>query len=130
MMNICLRSPTSHTVAFLVSQDPRWNVTMPSLVAGTPQPDGIAIAGPRRRLVYGVPVTNAITSIAPNGNGTFPASFPGTPDQMFRVLAANNLPTTNRVGVSTNMSGTNGGWTFTDDFATHYPARFYRSVTP
>jgi Bacterial TSP3 repeat len=55
-----IRSQTNYDASFLISQDPRWNVTLPSLVAGDTQPDGIQIvslesdgnvSGPRLKLV-------------------------------------------------------------------------------
>lgn len=53
-----LRGQTGSNVAFLIAQEPRWNVTLPSLAPGDPQPDGVKIitteggAGPRLRLVF------------------------------------------------------------------------------
>ena len=75
-------------------------------------------------------ITNNVTGIAANGNGSFTISFQGTPGQMYRVQATANLPTTNWLTISTNLAATNGVWSFTDFFATNYTARFYRSVTP
>ena len=76
------------------------------------------------------PVTNSIAGIVAGNNGAFTISFMGTPNQVFRVLAATNLLATNWVSIGTNTAGANGVWTFTDFFATNYPARFYRSVKP
>jgi len=52
-----IRDGTNPTVSFLVAQDPRWDLSLPSLVAGDTQPDGVRIVtkeggvGPRLRLV-------------------------------------------------------------------------------
>ena len=52
-----IRGGTNATVSFLVVQDPRWDVTLPSLAGGDRQPDGVNIitkeggTGPRLRLV-------------------------------------------------------------------------------
>jgi hypothetical protein len=60
-----LRSQTGTNVAFMVSQDPRWDVTLPSLAPGDTQPDGVKILssesgnGPRLRLVFGQASTSA-----------------------------------------------------------------------
>ena len=75
-------------------------------------------------------ITNKVTGIAANGNGSFTINFQGTPGQMYRVLAATNLPTANWLAISTNLAATNGVWSFTDLVATNYRARFYRAVTP
>ena len=59
-----LRGQSNSVVSFLIAQDPRWDVTLPSLVAGDTQPDGVKIAtteggvGPRLRLVYAAPTAN------------------------------------------------------------------------
>jgi hypothetical protein len=74
--------------------------------------------------------TNSFTGITANGPGRFTISFQGASSQAYRILATTNLTSTNWLCVSTNTAGTNGAWTFTDYFATNYPARFYRSVTP
>jgi VCBS repeat-containing protein len=64
-----LRTFTNTAVSFLVSQDPRWDVALPSLVAGDTQPDGIKIVaseggnGPRLRLV--LKATSGSTNTAP-----------------------------------------------------------------
>jgi len=80
--------------------------------------------------VPGTVVTNRVTGIAANGNGSFTISFQGTPSQTYRVLAATNLLTTNWLTISTNLAATNGIWSFTDLVATNYQARFYRAATP
>ncbi len=71
-----VRAATNGTLTFMVSQDPRWDVALPSLEAGDRQPGGLILraresgteGGPKLRLVYaatvpppvGVPVwTNA-----------------------------------------------------------------------
>jgi hypothetical protein len=55
-----IRTRTNYDVSFLVAQQPRWNITLPSLVDGDTQPDGIQMASlesagsgtvPRLRLV-------------------------------------------------------------------------------
>ncbi len=55
-----IRSRTNYDVSFLVAQEPRWNVTLPSLADGDTQPDGMqlvslegagASSGPRLRFV-------------------------------------------------------------------------------
>jgi VCBS repeat-containing protein len=52
-----LRTQTNAAITFLVSQDPRWDVALPSLATGDTQPDGVKIlttesgSGPRLRVV-------------------------------------------------------------------------------
>lgn len=52
-----LRGLSTNAVSFLVSQDPRWDVDLPSLATGDTQPDGVKILttesgnGPRLRIV-------------------------------------------------------------------------------
>lgn len=54
-----IRARTNYDASFLVSQDPRWNVALPSLAAGDTQPDGMqlvslegsSVNGPRLLLV-------------------------------------------------------------------------------
>ena len=75
-------------------------------------------------------ITNHISGIVANGNGTFTVRFTGTANQWFRVQAATNLTTAKWLNLSTNLAATNGVWSFTDVVATNYPARFYRAVTP
>ena len=63
-----IRDGTNATVSFLVSQDPRWDVALPSLATGDTQPDGVKIVtlegagggtfGPRLRLVFNGTNTN------------------------------------------------------------------------
>ncbi len=63
-----IRNGTNNTVGFLVSQDPRWDVALPSLATGDTQPDGVKIitlegagggvTAPRLRLVFNGAVTN------------------------------------------------------------------------
>jgi hypothetical protein len=58
-----IRSRTNGDANFLISQDPRWNVTLPSLISGDTQADGIQIVasegsssdGPRLILVLTAP---------------------------------------------------------------------------
>ena len=76
------------------------------------------------------PITNRITGILANSNGTFTISFQGTASQSYRVQASTNLATAHWVDISTNLAGVDGLWNFTDSLATNYPARFYRAVTP
>ena len=54
-----IRDRTNYDASFLISQDPRWNVTLPSLAIGDTQPDGLqlvslegsSVNGPRLLLV-------------------------------------------------------------------------------
>ncbi|MGN6555090.1 MAG: Ig-like domain-containing protein [Verrucomicrobiota bacterium] len=61
-----LRGQSNNTVAFLVSQDPRWDVALPSLDTGDTQPAGVKIItteggnGPRLRLVFAAPAPNEL----------------------------------------------------------------------
>ena len=70
-----IRTHTNSDATFLVSQDPRWNLTLPSLTPGDTQPDGIRIVSlegagnntappPALQLVF-VPPTNG--PAAPSG---------------------------------------------------------------
>ncbi len=61
-----LRTQTNGGISFLVAQEPRWDVALPSLATGDTQPDGVKILtaesgnGPRLRLVLksNSPLTN------------------------------------------------------------------------
>ena len=52
-----MRGQTNSAITFLISQDPRWDVALPSLATGDTQPDGVRIlttesgSGPRLRIV-------------------------------------------------------------------------------
>ena len=78
-----LRGFTNTTVSFVVSQDPRWDVELPSLTTGDTQPDGMKILtgeggnAPRLRLVLrstGSP-TN-MPPVAQNDSATTPQNTP------------------------------------------------------
>ena len=66
-----LRGQSNSVVSFLISQDPRWDVTLPSLVAGDTQPDGVKIVtteggvGPRLRLVFDSNLTPPVWTNCP-----------------------------------------------------------------
>ena len=74
-----LRGQTNPAITFLVSQDPRWDVALPSLATGDTQPDGVKITttesgtGPRLRLV--LKSTEAPTNTPPIAtNDTYSAT--------------------------------------------------------
>jgi hypothetical protein len=139
-----VRSLANSDASFLISQDPRWNVTLPSLVPGDVQAGGIRIVtqegassgtpGPRLRLVYNASlVTNApqrATAIRVNGDGSVAIDFLGGPSQTYVVQAATNPSAASWESIGTNASATNGTWSFTDPQAASRPARFYRSALP
>jgi len=95
-----VRSRSSAALTFLVSQDPRWDVTLPSLAAGDTQPDGLRIlskeggTGPRLRLVL---------------RGSGPAQPPVANDLSYS-LTENTTLSVPAPGVLTNdvNPGTNG----------------------
>jgi autotransporter-associated beta strand protein len=74
-----------------------------------------------------------IVSVAQGTGGSFQIQISGTgsTNQPYRVLATTNIdqPVTNWVEVGSGTF-TGGVFTFTDQKATNYPARFYRLVTP
>jgi hypothetical protein len=134
-----LRTQNASNITFMVSQDPRWDVTLPSMAAGDTQPTGVTILstesgnGPRLRLVFNQapitpPATNKITSINISNN-TVSLHFLGTPNRDFIIQSASNLPSSNWLNLSTNNSGSNGAWTFDDAPATNN-TRFYRTTVP
>ncbi len=75
-------------------------------------------------------VTNIITGITKNSNGTVTLAFLGTPQTAYRVLSSTNAGSSNWLSIFTNVTTTNGTWLFNDLESTNYPARFYQSVSP
>lgn len=134
-----LRTQTNSAITFLVSQDPRWDVALPSLATGDTQPDGVKISttesgnGPRLRIVLKTIATNPppqITGIAANPNGSLVLNFSGATNTSFRLLAATNLAAVSWTSISTNVSNASGVWGYTNFDTTNFPQRFYRAVTP
>ena len=126
-----LRSFTNTSVSFLVSQDPRWDVELPSLATGDTQPDGVKIitteAGnaPRLRIVLKStgPSTNAPpvatndvyaatedTPLVVNAPGVLTNDFDADTNALTAVLVANGANgnvTLNSNGSFTYMPNTN-----------------------
>jgi VCBS repeat-containing protein len=117
-----VRGISNGVATFLVSQDPRWDVTLPTLEAGDTQADGVTITtteggnGPRLRLVFAAPNTAPVA--APDAYATdedtpLVLSAPG-------VLANDSDAETNALNavlVSTVAHGTlalnpDGGFTY------------------
>ena len=123
-----LRGFTNTTVSFLVSQDPRWDVTLPSLATGDTQAEGIRITanegglGPRLRLVMraGPPTNNNTPPFATNdvfvttedtplviaAPGVLANDFDAETNSLTAVLVAN-------VAHGTLALNPNGGFTYT-----------------
>lgn len=134
-----LRGQTNGFVSFLIAQEPRWDVALPSLVAGDTQPDGLKISslesgsGPRLRLALrtiGAPNPPVITGIALQPDRRITLQFSGATNRTHWLQATTNLAAGVWQNISTNLSGTNGSWSVTDDRATNLPLRFYRAVLP
>ncbi len=120
-----LRQQSNITISFLISQDPRWNVTLPSLEAGDTQPDGVTILssesgnGPRLRLIFKTNTTNgppvAINDTYTNTqNQALVVSDPGI---LSNDLDSNGDPL-NAILLSSPANGTlvlssNGGFSYT-----------------
>ena len=122
-----LRTQTNSAISFLVSQDPRWDVELPSLAIGDTQPDGVKILtaesgnAPRLRIVLKTNVF--ITNTPPTATNDFYSATEDTP----LIIAApgvlandfdadNNALTALFASTPTNGSLTlssNGGFTYT-----------------
>jgi hypothetical protein len=72
-----------------------------------------------------------ISGISRDVNGSIELNCQGMPSLEHRIWAASDLtsPSSWQV-ISTNLSGANGAWQFTDPNASGYPARFYRATIP
>ena len=120
-----IRDGTNAAVSFMVSQDPRWDVTLPSLVAGDTQPDGVRIVtseggtGPRLRLVL-----NSLNTPPVATNDVYAATediplVVGAPGVLANDYDANtNALTAILVGNATNGSvvlAPDGAFTYTPD---------------
>lgn len=122
-----LRGFTNTAVSFLVSQDPRWDVTLPSLAAGDTQLDGVKIVtseggiGPRLRLVM-----KAVASATNAPPVTAPDAFNTSEDTPLVAVAPGVLandsdadsPTLNAILFASPTNGTvvlnsDGGFTYT-----------------
>ena len=80
-------------------------------------------------IVNGLPEPpQRVTRIVNNGDGTFTVSFSGTPNSYFVVQASANL--LDWQPIHTNTAGEDGTWTYTDQEAPNFPARYYRSMRP
>ena len=53
----------------------------------------------------------------------------GTPNASYQILATANLGPSSWTSVTTNVTGTNGLFSFNDLNSTQYPTRFYRAAT-
>jgi VCBS repeat-containing protein len=122
-----LRSQTNSGISFLVAQEPRWDVALPSLATGDTQPDGIKILttesgnGPRLRIVLksAIQLTNTPpiatndtysatedTSLVVSVPGVLANDFDAETNSLVAVLVAN--PTNGIVSLNAN-----GGFTYT-----------------
>lgn len=81
-------------------------------------------------VVVGPPPTNTVVGAVANGNGSVTLNFAGVPGYTYQVDAATNLvPPILWTTISTNTTDSiTGLWQITDQQATNYPNRFYRSV--
>ena len=81
------------------------------------------------QVLAAVPVSPPlITSILANSNGSVTLGFLGATNRAHWLQAATNPASGTWVSIATNVSSTNGAWTFTDSGATNFPQRFYRVV--
>ena len=71
-----------------------------------------------------------ITGLTANPNGSVTLVFLGATNRTHWLQAATNLAGGTWASISTNVSSTNGTWSFTDSGSTNYPQRFYRAVLP
>ncbi|MGI8967448.1 MAG: hypothetical protein ACR2H1_15370, partial [Limisphaerales bacterium] len=76
------------------------------------------------------PVTNSISDIVKNTDGSVTINFLGTAGLTYRVLANTNIDATNWPSIATNIASTNGSWFFNDLQSTNLSSRFYRAVYP
>ena len=67
-------------------------------------------------------------SIALQPDGTPAITLSGTPDQTYVLQASFDMHTW--TSISTNLTDSNGLFTFVDSDATNYPSRYYRGVAP
>jgi hypothetical protein len=131
-----LRGQTNQEFSILVVQDPRWDVALPALTPGDPQPDGAQITatnggtGPRLRLVMAATNAPAITGIAMGVNQQLVFKFSGLANNQLRVQATTNLANSNWKDITTNYFSPAGAWNWTNFDATNFPQRFYRVVSP
>ena len=103
-----LRKQTD-AAAFLISQDPRWNISLPSLDPLDAQPDGIRIltsesgSPPRLTLIFRSDVPS-ITAIQRAPDGSTVLSFQGQPLQTYVVEGTTNIHAApNWVSIVTNI---------------------------
>ena len=126
-----LRGQTNVDFSLLILQEPRWDLSLPTLVPGDTQPDGLQLSttesgnGPRLRLVLAAVQPPQITSITASPGGGVALGFLGTPAGSYVLQAATNLTGAPWLPVSTNTADSAGHWTF-GDFTTNRPAQFYR----
>jgi len=103
-----LRRQTNAFVSFLISQDPRWDVTLPSLAPGDTQPDGVKILslesgnGPRLQLVF-----NQAANLAPSALNDTAAT---TQDVavVINVLTNDSDPDGGTLSIQSFSQGANG----------------------
>jgi len=80
-------------------------------------------------VLVGAPPTNSIAGTVVNGNGTATLNFVGVPGYTYQLDVTMDLtPPVVWTTISTNTADINGLWQFTDDQATNYPNRYYRSA--
>jgi autotransporter-associated beta strand protein len=105
---------------------------------------GTAISSPGVRAAISVNGGNVILSVTPPpnstpvtisnaaflSNGAFQMNFIGAPGYTYYIQATASLnPPANWTTLSTNMANSNGLFNFTDQGATNYASRYYRSTT-
>jgi len=80
-------------------------------------------------VLVGAPPTNSIASTVVNANGTATLSFVGVPGYTYQLDATTDLtPPVIWTTISTNTADINGLWQYTDQQATNYVNRYYRSA--
>ena len=80
------------------------------------------------QVVNGIQTPSTI-GIQNNGDGTVTVTFTGTPNARYVVQAADNVAAPAWVNISTNSSGADGQWKFSEPIGGH-SARYYRSAMP
>jgi autotransporter-associated beta strand protein len=90
--------------------------------------DGFTTTSGTVTISVSAPAPGAVAQISYNGGPAPTITFAGIPGRTNVVQASTNL--IDWVNISTNVAGSNGLWQVTDNDATNYPQRYYRSYQP